>query len=402
MKKINNMVQIKEQNRTPQLRFSEFSGEWREIKLCDFIDVIVDNRGKTPSITNDGIPLIEVNALGGRCVDYSQVKKFVSENTFKTWFRKYLQEKDVLFSTVGKTAVCSLYKEQTKSVIAQNIVGLRFSGLDQMFSYYLFIEKRNNHKFKRIEMGAVQPSLKVSQMINIKFDIPQKEEQKKIAEFLGLVDQWIENLEGQKAQWENYKKGMMQKLFPAKDQNVPVLRFKDENGNNFSTWEEKKLGSVCKKEASNISANSISENNGKYKIYGATGVLKKINFYVNKKPYISIVKDGAGVGRVFLCEKETSTLGTLDKIQSANTKVNLYFLLVLLKKIKFEKYKIGSTIPHIYFRDYKKEMIKIPSFPEQKKIADFLSAIDEVIMAKDQEITKAREWKKGLMQEMFV
>jgi len=66
------------------------------------------------------------------------------------------------------------------------------------------------------------------------------------------------------------------------------------------------------------------------------------------------VKDGAGVGKILICEPKTSVLGTLDIIKPKKY-VNLYFLYSLLSRIRFTKYTTGSTIPHIYFKDYKKE-----------------------------------------------
>jgi type I restriction enzyme S subunit len=215
------------------------------------------------------------------------------------------------------------------------------------------------------------------------------------------VDEWIENLRTQKENLEFYKKGMMQKIFPSQGGQVPKVRFKDDDGNDFAEWEEKKLGEVCEKRSSGISANSLDDNYGEYKIYGANGKLKKVDFYQQNKSYISIVKDGAGVGRILICEPKTSVLGTLDIIKPKEH-VNLYFLYSLLARIKFKKYTIGSTIPHIYFKDYKKEKIQIPSFPEQQKIAEFLTSIDNLINLKQQQITQAEQWKKGLMQGLFV
>ena len=102
-----------------------------------------------------------------------------------------------------------------------------------------------------------------------------------------------------------------------------------------------------------------------------------------------------------LCEAKSSVLGTLDIIKSKN-KTNLYFLYLLLGRLSFLKYTTGLAIPHIYFKDYSKEKIKIPSLPEQQKIADFLTSFYTLLKSKQQQITNTEEWKKGLMQELFV
>ncbi|MFV7233867.1 restriction endonuclease subunit S [Flavobacterium sp. ZB4R12] len=120
-----------------------------------------------------------------------------------------------------------------------------------------------------------------------------------------------------------------------------------------------------------------------------------------KNDYISIVKDGAGVGRLFYCKGKSSVLGTMDIIKpQANT--NAYFLFYLLSNIDFTKYVTGSTIPHIYFKDYKKENFGIPSIKEQTKIASFLSQIDEKIEIEKQLLVHYENQKKYLLQNLFI
>jgi type I restriction enzyme S subunit len=191
----------------------------------------------------------------------------------------------------------------------------------------------------------------------------------------------------------------MQKIFSRE------LRFKIENERGELVeppeWENKRLGEVAIKQSSNISANTIEDNEGEYKIYGAAGLLKKIDFYREEQAFISIVKDGAGVGRTLLCEAFSSVLGTLD-ILKPNTNSNLNFLYYLINSIEFTKYVTGSTIPHIYFRDYSKEKIKIPRIEEQTKIANFLSAIDEKIATVAEALEATEQFKKGLLQQLFV
>ena len=187
----------------------------------------------------------------------------------------------------------------------------------------------------------------------------------------------------------------MQKIFSQE------IRFRRDDGKEFGKWEKKRLGDVAIKKSSNIAANKIEDNFGEYIIYGAPGILKRVDFYEEENDYISIVKDGAGVGRVLYCEGKSSVLATLDMIKPKKG-LNTYFLYCLLENINFVKYVTGSTIPHIYFKDYKKELIAVPTLPEQTKIAQFLSALDRKIAAMDGQIEKTKEWKKGLLQRMFV
>ncbi|RTY75148.1 restriction endonuclease subunit S [Flavobacterium sp. LS1R10] len=239
------------------------------------------------------------------------------------------------------------------------------------------------------------PQLTAPQFSNYKISLPSLPEQQKIASFLSAVDEKLQQLSRKKELLEQYKKGVMQQLFSGK------LRFKDENGEDYLDWEEKKLGEVATKKSSNISANKIEENFGAFIIYGASGVLKKVDFYKEENDYVSIVKDGAGVGRLLYCKGKSSVLGTMEII-SPKLRIDTYFLYCLLSNIDFVKYVTGSTIPHIYFKDYSNEICGIPTLSEQKKIADFLSSIDAKIESTAQQITQTQSFKKGLLQQLFV
>lgn len=150
-----------------------------------------------------------------------------------------------------------------------------------------------------------------------------------------------------------------------------------------SGWEVKSLADICVKGSSNISQNQLETEFGVYPIYGASGFIKDISFFHQDKDYISIVKDGAGVGRITLLPAFSSIIGTLQYLMPKEN-IDIRFLYYLLSKIDFQKYKKGSTIPHVYFSDYSKETVYVPSFPEQKRI---VSILDEAFLA----IEKAKE-----------
>lgn len=204
----------------PKLRFPEFEndGEWNEIKLSELLETVIDNRGKTPPLSEGGYPLVEVNALGQKSINYEKICKYVNEITYQSWFRGHVKAGDVLFSTVGAIAECSLVGSTNSPVIAQNIVGLRFNqSVQTEFAIYLLTLEKNKEKFIRITMGAVQPSLKVSQMVHLKFMLPKLNEQTKIAECLSSLDELITIQIQQLEAYKAHKKGLMQQLFPALD-----------------------------------------------------------------------------------------------------------------------------------------------------------------------------------------
>lgn len=169
---------------------------------------------------------------------------------------------------------------------------------------------------------------------------------------------------------------------------------------NISDGEKISLKNIFNVDSSNLSINSLDENNGKYKLYGAEGVIKTIDFYEKMEPYISIIKDGAGVGRLNLCDAYSSSLGTLQNlVPKENFDIN--FLYFYLKTLNFQKYIVGSTIPHIYFRDYSKEKLSIPNIEKQKNIGNFFIYFEKRNILLNNKIGCLTNFKKYLLQNMF-
>ena len=134
------------------------------------------------------------------------------------------------------------------------------------------------------------------------------------------------------------------------------------------------LGEVCSKGSSNIAQKDIEHNNGSYGIYGASGYIKDVDFYHQDKPYIAVVKDGAGIGRTMLLPAKTSVIGTMQYL-IPNDLVSVNYLYYAVTYMNLAKYFTGATIPHIYFKDYQKERLLLPAITEQQRIADNLSKI---------------------------
>lgn len=151
-------------------------------------------------------------------------------------------------------------------------------------------------------------------------------------------------------------------------------------------WELKTIGDVCVSASSNVSQNKLANDEGDYPIYGASGLIKKVSFYHRDKPYLSIVKDGSGVGRVTKMNAFTSVIGTLQYILPKEN-IDLDYLNYSLMSVDFKKYVAGAAIPHIYFKDYKNEPFLWMPLPEQKRI---VSTLDECFAAIDKAMQNAK------------
>ena len=143
-------------------------------------------------------------------------------------------------------------------------------------------------------------------------------------------------------------------------------------------WEKKKIKDVCYKGSSNIVLSKVEDNTGDYPLYGASGFVKNIDFFHNDKPYIGIVKDGSGVGRVNVYPAFSSLVGTLQYIFPKDS-CSLDYLAYCLKSLDLSKFVNGAAIPHIYFKDYGECVIPVPPLSVQESIVSELDMLSGII-----------------------
>ena len=164
------------------------------------------------------------------------------------------------------------------------------------------------------------------------------------------------------------------------------------------TWAE--LEETCEKGSSNIAQKDLEDRDGEYPIYGASGFIKNVDFYQQETPYIAVVKDGAGVGRVMRLPAKSSVIGTMQYILPKNN-VDTGYLAYALEHMNLSKYYTGATIPHIYFKDYKKEKFPLPPLDEQRRIAAVLDKVSGLIAKRREQLDKLDELLKARFVEMF-
>ena len=162
------------------------------------------------------------------------------------------------------------------------------------------------------------------------------------------------------------------------------------------------LGDVCKKASSNIAQKDLQDKMGVYPIYGASGLIKQVDFYQQDKEYIAVVKDGAGIGRTMLLPAYSSVIGTMQYLlPKEGIPIDIKYLFYAVEHMNLAKYFSGATIPHIYFRDYQKEPINIPDIETQRKISQIFGKIDALITSRKEQRTKLDQIVKSRFIEMF-
>jgi len=396
----------------PKLRFGGFEGEWEEKRLGDVAE-FWNGKAHEKDISENG-EYIVVNS------------KFISQNgTIRKYSHKQISplKKDdiaIVMSDIpnGKAiGKCFLIDQDGKYTLNQRIGGINS---EEVISPFLFRIINRNRYFLKFDNGVSQTNLRKDEILKCPVIFPSLLEQQKIAGFLGAVDEWVENLRKQKENLERYKKGMMQKIFPAKGKQVPEIRFKNDDGKSFPDWEEKRLEDLCEYRNGGSFERFIVEN-GEYNLITLNsididGKLKSVHKKVNdagwtleKNDMIMVLSDVA----------HGNFLGLVDIIPENNRYVLNQRMGLLRKKIKdvdlkflrmyinynqryFKRHGQGTSQKNLSKNDILKFKVFLSDIKEQQKIASFLTSLDNIIESKQKQITQAEKWKKGLMQGLFV
>ena len=371
----------------PKIRFSRFSEEWKEDKLSNVCKVN-PNSGILP----EKFIYIDLESVENGLL---LKENYIDLSDAPSRAQRQLIKDDILFQTVRPYQKNNFYFDKIdtefKYVASTGYAQLRANEDSKFLYQYLHTQNFVNNVLEKCT-GTSYPAINSSDLSKIIIYKPSLEEQQKIGDFFTLLDKRIEQQEQKIALLKDYKKAMMQKIFSQK------IRFKDENGNDYPDWEEKKLGKICRVKSSQLT-NNVVEEIGKYPVYGANSIVGYTESYeVNK--YVSIVKDGAGVGRIAFINNKSSVLGTLQYL--IGIEITTEFLYVLLSNVNFKLYQTGTTIPHIYFKDYSKMIIDIPCQLEQEKISSFLFAMDLNLENQEAILNNLKEQKQGLLRKMFV
>lgn len=238
-------------------------------------------------------------------------------------------------------------------------------GIDIKYLYYYIQSPMFIYDFKRNTTGIIG-GVSINTLKQMFLPLPPIEEQKRIVNKLNQLMPLIEEYEEK----EN-KLNELDKKFPERLKKSILKEAFD--GKLIKSYNKKTLEEICIYSTSNIAIKDIKNKKGNYPVYGASGIIGYVDFYSKEKECVAVVKDGS-IGKVFLLPAKSSVISTLCYLENIEI-LNIKYLYYFLQSINFIKYKKGSMIPHIYFKDYKKEKVIIPPIEEQKRIVEKLDKL---------------------------
>lgn len=417
----------------PELRFPGFEGEWEEKKLSEFADI---GRGKSKHrprnasilYKNGKYPFVQTGDIKDAYLYLTKFNQRYSEfglKQSKLWPSGTLCV--TIAANIAETAILGIDACFPDSIIG--IVPLD-NKADVVFLKYQFDKLKN--EIQRLSEGVAQDNLNLDKLSKISFILPDIEEQKILESFLSALDNRIQLLENKKKTLNRYRNEVMQRIFSQ------VIRFKDSNGMDFPDWEEKSFGDLYTfKSTNSLSRDKLNYKSGKIKNIHYGDIHTKfpshldvsktdvpfVNAGVNSKNISadSFVKEGdliiadasedyADIGKALEVvmtnnEKVLSGLHTILARRLGNQlEIGFggHFMKSYAMRLSIMRIAQGTKVLSISSKRLAEIKTPIPSPPEQKKITQILTDIDNLIYKVTQQLNYTAEYKKGLLQKMFV
>ena len=375
----------------PKLRFKEFNGEWEEKQL-----------GKIATFYNSKrIPLTEIDRIKGEYPYYgaSGIIDYVKDYIF-----------DGEYILLGEDGANIVMRNSRLAFLAKGKFWVNnhahiFQAKDSNTFLCEALERINYTKYNT---GTAQPKLNSDVVKKIKLLVPLKQEQEKIASFLTSVDTKIEQLTKKEELLQQYKKGVIQKIFNQE------IRFKADDGSEFCDWEEKSLNELVEFSNGKAHENDIDES-GDYivvnsKFISSNGTVKKYSnsqiapLYKNDIVMVmSDVPNGKALSKCYLIDENNKYTLNQRICSLRQTINNNKFLIYLINRNKYYlAFDSGVGQTNLRKDEVLNLKLKVPCLEEQNKIANFLSSIDCKIEQTQKQLESSKEFKKALLQQMFV
>ncbi|MDU2591512.1 MAG: restriction endonuclease subunit S [Paeniclostridium sordellii] len=403
-------------SKTPKLRFKEFSGDWESKRLGNCVEI---NSGGSPTDIldeNGTIPYFKVEQLNNSSKYQVDTPYRISNS------KKIITSGSIIFPKRGATIMLNKIRILAQdSFMDTNLMTLtvKKSSINNEF-LYTYLLKEN---LSKLADTTSIPQINNKHIEPYEINIPSKEEQEKIASFFSLIDDKI-SLQGEKVEaLKDYKKGMMQKIFSRE------LRFKDDDGRDYPEWEEKKLNQL---------GDTYTGLSGKTKENFGIGDAKYViyrNVFGNilaKEEELDLVEINKGekqnkvIKGDLLFTTSSETPEEVGMISCWNYDIeDLYlnsfcfgyrlfnleqyspiFMAYLLRSEGYRR-KIsilgqGSTRYNISKTELMKMKVSVPNIEEQRKIVSLLLGLESNIEKNQEKLDSLKEYKKGLLQQMFI
>ena len=373
-----------EKRNVPTLRFREHTDEWHKFALSDFVTRITRRNKNNES----SLPLT-ISAQYGLVDQITFFNKTVASVDLSGYYLLYNGDFAYNKSYSNDYAWGAVKRLDKYDKGCLSSLYFVFRPTDKVNSDYLthYFETSKWHKGISDIAGEGARNhgllnIAVEDYFATQHYLPSLPEQKKIANFLNLITKRIEVQNKIISKYETLIKGLCDKVF----RHNKSIRLSDLVKCRTSTLQE---------------SNIAKYRDGEYKVFGASGVIATIDKYQFKESGILVLKDGSNAGKVQFASGKYSVIGT-SVVLIPNDVNDAKFLYFALLAVDFDKYKVGSGIPHIYFKDYSNEQIYYPEATLREKINKTLSCYETKVETEKEMLSALQKQKTFLLQSMFI
>lgn len=369
----------KENNKkTPKVRFPGFNDDWEEKKCKDIAPL---QRGFDLPVSNmiEGkYPVVMSNGIGGY------------HNEYKVKGPGVITGRS---GTIGKLQYIDTdYWPHNTSLWVTD-----FKGNYPKFVFYLY-QKLNLSKFGT---GSGVPTLNRNDVHDTLIHIPSHDEQKKISMCLDNLDHLITLHQRKLEKLKEYKKGMLQKMFPKNGEKIPEVRFPGFDGE----WKERKVSELCSISTGKSNTQDKVED-GKYPLYVRSPIIERSTKYLYDEEAVITVGDGVGTGKVFHYVNGKYDLHQrCYRMYGFSDELNAHYFYHTFSKLFYKRVMsmtAKTSVDSVRLEMISDMKIPVPDIEEQRKIGSFLDNLDRLIALQQKKIESLKEFKKGCLQQMFV
>jgi len=407
-----------EKSMVPELRFSEYQETWNLAKLGTRVEKVgsgVTPRGGAEAYVPEGIPLIRSQNVNYDRLDLSDVV-FIPKEIHEGMSGSKVHADDVLLNitgaSIGRSCVVPIEVEEAN--VNQHVCIIRLNNDNPSFLQTFLSSWRGQKLIFQSQAGGGREGLNFESIRSFKIAFPGETEQQKIANFLTAVDAKLNLLRRKRDSLQTYKRGVMQKIFSQE------IRFKQDDGSAFPDWEERKLGQLTTKTGKK---NKLSIQYPIYSINNKEGFLPQTDQFEG----VSSNDRGYDISMYKIIEKHTfaynparinvGSIGYSDELENiiisslyvcfkTTSELSNKYLSKYLDTYEFNKAVRrnveGGVREYLFYENFSNIKILLPSVEEQERIAEFLDSLDVRLKMAKRKISKMENFKKGLLQKMFV
>lgn len=385
----------------PEVRFKDCGNAWFKDKLSELCDVR-DGTHDSPTYLDSGYFFITSKNVKRGYINFEEIKFISKEDYDNINKRSKVDVGDILFGMIGTIGNIAIVRKEPYYAIKNVALIKDIRKLYNYFNYYYLQSPNIEKQLDNVLDGGTQKFISLKSIRRLDIIFPGCEEQTQIGNLFKNIDEKLELEKEKHEKLINFRKAMLEDMFPKEGKKVPKVRFDGFD----DEWRYTALKNILSSEKKGKAQLSLLKS-GKNLYLDADALNGNREFFCDVVPDVTkmdvlILWDGSKAGTVY--SNIEGVLGSTLKSLTFNDSINSYYVYSFLdsKKDTIFNYYRTPNIPHVVRNFTSSFEIPVPSPEEQALIGNFFKNLDEKIELSEQKIAKIENFKKAMLDKMFV